>query len=608
MREGTDRSERGAMATEKPDGKIAIIEQLSGLAREDQRLQPASQRNWMASTDEQNREMLETSLAYLSELRLQTLEMLHQEALRPDTLLTEDPFAGRLQADRHVAAFVIRFRSPPKPDPYRLTPTVAMIESFLVDLIFYRDILRSHGGPIFTSVLARVKKVLGLTAADSLAEAGAAKFGIGKVLAVLDAAACIFPLQFEKTSAHITPSMGYAGLDAYADAKDDCHFMTPGFARFIMDKSPSAEQLAHLMETDSLAQYGVSPTDIDHAGFAAELSKLYEGYREQARKEPPAVSPPDLPDECSAENGKSCYLVEGIQGPATFVTDTAEYHLTRRRLDHDLQRRKILLAKILPAATVSLSLLMSVPVMAGLVAEPSFRGWAGVACLVFFEAALGVLLGNGIGVMMNTAATGFFRMARELNQYTVLQGRRNKNFLSALRTLRPELFRRSKVAGLPRLFTLFMDQEGLLLLGRGREPRVAAAIHWLHLSTSSGDVPGHRIDLTIRHEGQEVPLMFRLERAKAAWTTRSFALEKPLAAVLASINGARVLRRMVPGVPGGQGEQEELALAYESAPRAALRLASVVDTRRRLWQQAKVLAGTMTACALGPLGLQLFAR
>lgn len=301
------------MATEKPDGKIAIIEQLSWLAREDHRLRPASRGSWMASTDEQNREMLETSLAFLSELRLQTLEMLRQEALRTDTLLTEDPFAGRLQADRHVAAFLIRFCSPPKPDPYRSAPTVAMIESFLIDLIYYRDILISHGGPKFSSVLERVKKVFGLTAADSLAEAGAAKFGIGKVLAVLDVAACVFPLQFEKTSAHINSRMGYAGLDAYADAKDDCHFMAPRFARFIMDDSPTAEQLANLMKTDGLAQYDVSPTDIDHARFAEELSKLYEGYREQARKEPPAASPPDLPDECSAENGKSCYLVAGIQ-------------------------------------------------------------------------------------------------------------------------------------------------------------------------------------------------------------------------------------------------------------------------------------------------------
>ncbi|WP_247046549.1 hypothetical protein [Arthrobacter rhizosphaerae] len=596
------------MATERPDGKIAIIEQLSWLAREDQRLQPASRGSWMASTDEQNREMLETSLAFLSELRLQTLEMLRQEALRTDSLLTEDPLAGRLQADRHVAAFLIRFCSPRKPAPYRPAPTVAMIESFLIDLIYYRDILASHGGPMFTSVLARVKKVFGLTAADSLAEAGAAKFGIGKVLAVLDVAACIFALQFEKTSAHINSRMGYAGLDAYADAKDDCHFMTPRFARFIMDDSPTAEQLADLMKTDGLAQYDVSPTNIDHARFAAELSKLYEGYREQARNEPPAASPPDLPDECSAENGKSCYLVEGIQAPATFVTDTAEYHLTRRQLDQKLQRRKILLAKIVPAATVTLFLLMSVPVMTGLVAEPSIRGWLGVACLMFFEAALGVLLGNGIGTMMNTAATGFFRTSRELNQYTVLQGRRSRDFLAGLRTLRPELFRHSNVAGLPRLFTLFMDREGLLLLGKGREPRVVAGFHWRHLTGSSGDVPGHSVILTVRQEGQEVPLTFRLERAKAVWTTRSYAFEHPLSAVLASIDGARLLRRMEAGEPGepkNQGNQEELAQDYERTPRPPLRLPSIIETRRLLWQQGKVLAGTVLACALGPLVLQL---
>ncbi|MDQ1594833.1 MAG: hypothetical protein QOH40_1389, partial [Arthrobacter pascens] len=85
----------GAVATELPDEKTAIIEQLSSLAREDQQLRPQRQSSWTATAEAQNTAMLETSLAFLSELRLQTLEMLHREALRPDTLVTGDPFAGR---------------------------------------------------------------------------------------------------------------------------------------------------------------------------------------------------------------------------------------------------------------------------------------------------------------------------------------------------------------------------------------------------------------------------------------------------------------------------------------------------------------------------------
>jgi hypothetical protein len=295
---------------------------------------------------------------------------------------------------------------------------------------------------------------------------------------------------------------------------------------------------------------------------------------------------------------------------------------------------------VCPLAVVALSFWMGAPIVGELLEGPEPDAWMALSALVLAEALGGCLIAMGISSWLDLRANGFFMVARELNMYTVLQGRRNREFLEALRLLRPGVFDHPATASLPRLFTVCFDQEGVLLLGSGKQPVVAAAFHWLHVRQIFAETPargrqskrssGQRVVLVIRHGNTDVRLAFPLERAKVAWTSRSSLQADPVKAALALVSGLRDLSAIEgPGTsrPGMRdmtpeiGERihlllsqdavlegtayESEALEYERRPRPPLAPAASAYVRSRREQIVRGLAVVALLCAAGPAFLEL---
>ncbi len=314
-----------------------------------------------------------------------------------------------------------------------------------------------------------------------------------------------------------------------------------------------------------------------------------------------------------------------------------------------------LLSVIVPLAAITISLWAGRAALEDLFAGPAVSAWVGLITLVLVEGLVGYLIALGLAAVLDLRAAAFFQIARELNRYTVLQGRRDEEFLRALRRLRPDAFVHSKKAGIPRLFTLFVDEDGVLLLGRGRRPKVIAAFHWLHVPEITTAYPdgGRRqgsgstqqeVVFVIRQRGADVPLGFPLERAKVAWTERAFIEADPMKAAVTSLQGHRYVNAMRPADPefttedratggratknratghrGVEEAQERIRLLsrdadlggtdyerdareYESRPRARLRLASASALRSRRIALARALVIMTLVCVAGPIVVPL---
>ena len=297
-----------------------------------------------------------------------------------------------------------------------------------------------------------------------------------------------------------------------------------------------------------------------------------------------------------------------------------------------------------PLALVGVYLWMAWPSLGELLGGPGSTGWTGLFAFVLTAALGGFLIAMGILSWLELQVSGFFLVARELTRYTVLQGRRDKEFLQALRVLRPGLFDRSATAGLPRLFTVCFDEEGALLLGGNTQPFVVAAFHWLHVREILAEPPvrgrkskrghGQRVALLVRKDGKDIELTFPLERAKVAWTTRTFLEADPVKAALALIQGMRTLSSIEgPGI-SRQGirkltpeteermhllvrqhavlegtDYESEALEYERRPRPPLAPAASAFLRFRQRQITRgVVVIALLCAAAGPLLLMLILR
>ncbi|HEX9226933.1 MAG TPA: hypothetical protein VF885_09835, partial [Arthrobacter sp.] len=207
----------------------------------------------------------------------------------------------------------------------------------------------------------------------------------------------------------------------------------------------------------------------------------------------------------------------------------------------------------------------------------------------------------------------------------------------------PRLFSRSATAGLPRLFTVYFDKEGALLVGGTTQPSVVAAFHWLHVRKISAEPPargrqakrgrGQRVVLLVRQDGTDRDLTFPLERAKVAWTSRTFLEADPLKAALALVEGLRNLSSLEgPGI-SQQGmrtttpETEERmhlllrkdavlegtdyeieALEYERRQRPPVAPAASAFLRDRRTQIIRGVVVVALLCAAGPSLLLLMLR
>ena len=185
-----------------------------------------------------------------------------------------EPRAGvKIANEPGVARFLVLVCSQ-TPRPYSSPRSAHAIDASLLDLLMLRDVRLAHGSSMYHRCLDGVKDILGLGSEDSLAEHGVARYGARGIVSLLHISASLADLQFSQTSAHITPRMGYAGLDAYADALDDCHFMTAAFARWILKTDPSPAKVAALAANGRLAEYGISPAELDPEKLRAELAKV----------------------------------------------------------------------------------------------------------------------------------------------------------------------------------------------------------------------------------------------------------------------------------------------------------------------------------------------
>jgi hypothetical protein len=306
------------------------------------------------------------------------------------------------------------------------------------------------------------------------------------------------------------------------------------------------------------------------------------------------------------------FVVSRRPGRPRTAGEAAELHLSRTSWALRVRERRAHFAAVAAVAAVALCWWS-----ARAAAQELSAG------LVLLAGLMGVVAALALAALLDSRARAFFRAAEGLSIYTVLQGRRDARFLGALRALRPDLFAGARCAGLPRLVTVVVEREGVLLLGRGPRPRVVAAFHWVHVPriTAPEDPPGaagrsaHRVAFLVRRDGAGAVLGLPLERAKVAWTQRSYLENKPLEAVLSLLQGLRHGWALPPLGARGGGDQDDVSerlrllrdagevagtryeqevLDWEFGPRAPLELCGASAARRE-----QAVLGAVVVMALG---------
>ncbi|GAA1773498.1 hypothetical protein [Kocuria aegyptia] len=597
--------------------RSTAVERLRGVAR-------ADARDGVEGTLE-----LQRALEFLEKLDLRILREIERELARPDNMIASPALGahGGLTAflgTRYAAAFPASRYHPSTPVP--------QIRARLLDTLVFREIRIAHGGTMFDRSVRGVQGALGLSPRDSLADTGFPEYGAPSVFLLLDVAASFATVQLSRTSAHITASMGYSGMDAYADALDACHFMTTPFAKHLLRSRPDPGKLVAMAARGRLDGFGISPTDIDGDRLLAELSKLRDRLPELSgaystwgptgnagRRQPPDTAGRE--DEI-----RTSFVVSRRPGRPRTAGEAEQNHLSRRSWALLVQEHRTQLATVLAVAAIAVFW------WSARAASLELSGR-----LIALAAVMGAVAGAALVALLDSRAQAFFRAAEGLSMYMVLQGRRDAQFLGPLLTLRPDLFAGARHAGLPRLVTVVVERNGVLFLGRGTCPPVVAAFHWLHVPpiTAPEDPPArlgrrkHRVAFDVRRDGTEVVLGFPLERAKVAWTQRSYLENKPLEAVLALLQGLRHTWALSPlGAPNG-GEDvdtserlrllsgaepvagtrwEQEALDWESGPRPPLELAGAAAARREQLVLGVVAVLMALGCVLVPPLLALLAN
>ncbi|MFF0902469.1 UNVERIFIED_CONTAM: hypothetical protein RF653_01190 [Kocuria sp. CPCC 205316] len=584
--------------------RTTVVERLRGVAR-------ADARDGVEGTQE-----LERALEFLGELDLRTLREIERELARPDSMIASPAMGahGGLTAflgTRYAAAFPASRYHPSTPVP--------QIRARMLDTLVFRDVRIAHGGTMFDRSVRGVQGALGLPPRDSLAETGFPEYGAASVFLLLDVAASFATVQLSKTSAHITASMGYSGMDAYADALDACHFMTAAFAKHLLRSRPDPEKLVAMAARGRLDAFGISPTDVDGDRLLAELSKLRDRLPELSdaysswnpagdavRRQPPATAGRE--DEI-----RTSFVVSRRPGRPRTAGEAEQHHLSRKDWSWWVRGHRAQLATVLAIAAIAIFWWS---------ARASALELSGR--LIVLAGLMGAVAAAALAALLDSRAQAFFRAAEGLSRYTVLQGRRDAQFLDALHALRPDLFAGARHAGLPRLVTVVVERNGVLFLGRGARPPVVAAFHWLHVPRIivPEDPPGtprrraHRVAFVVRKDGSDVVLGLPLEWAKVAWTQRNYLGNKPLEAVLALVQGLRHTWALPPLGARNHGDNEDTserlrllsgadelagtrweqeALDWEFASRPPLELAGAPAVRR----EQVVLAAVVVVMALG---------
>ncbi|MGG7652976.1 hypothetical protein [Kocuria rosea] len=589
--------------------RTAAVERLRGVARADSR------------DGAERAQELEHALEFLGELDLRTLREIERELARPDSMITSPAVGahGGLTAflgTRYTAAFPASRYHPSTPVP--------QIRARLLDTLVFREIRTAHGITMFDRSVRGVQGVLGLSPRDSLAETGFPEYGAEAVFLLLDVAASFATVQLSKTSAHVTASMGHSGMDAYADALDACHFMTAAFAKHLLRSPPDPDKLVTMAARGRLDAFGISPTDLGGDRLRTELSKLRDRLPELSgpysswgpagdavRRQPPDTAGRE-------DDARQSFSVSRRPGRPRTAGEAEQHHLSRKDWSWWVREHRAQLATVLTTAAIAIFW------WSARAAALELSGG-----LIVLAGLMGVVAAAALAALLGSRAQTFFRAAEGHSRYTVLQGRRDAQFLDALRALRPDLFAGARHAGLPRLVTVVVERNGVLFLGRGTRPPVVAAFHWLHVPriTVPEDPPGtprrraHRVAFEVRRDGADVVLSLPLERAKVAWTQHSYLENKPLEAVLSLLQGLRHTWALPPLGARNHGDNEDTserlrllsgadelagtrweqeALDWEFASRPPLDFAGAPAARREQVVLAAVIVFMGLGCVLVP--------
>lgn len=482
---------------------------------------------------------VEHALAFLGELDVRTLREIERELGRDDSLMTY-PTGGSTGS---LATFLgRRFAASIATSRYTITTPVPRIRAELLDTLVFREILRAHGGTMFARTVEAVKKALGLPEHGSLAETGFAQYGSANLFLLVDVASAFAVTQFKRTSVILDGVRGPEGMDLYADALDNCHFTTAAFARFLLKSQPSPEKLCKATARGRLDGFGVSPTDIDLERLTSELEKLRPRlpqlaapYASWGPKGDSGTRVPPLGED-QDDDARLAFKVLNRRKAPRAVGEVHEQRLIRRSPVVRLREHKTLLVAASVVVTVAWYLWLAQATSEA----PSLS--LGLLAALFGFCASVLFYG-----LLDAREESFFLTAQGPTGYTVLQGRRDARFLEALRRIAPGSFAASRRGGLPRLFTVMLDREGVSFLGGGWHQRVPVAFHWVRTedvvepdnSRVDAASSGHRVAFIVRIGEEKVELSFPLERARVIWAQRNFVENKPIKATLAMVGSLR---------------------------------------------------------------------
>lgn len=159
------------MGTAEPTEIGAIVARLREMAADDLRRRRDDRRErrakWPSRDADAEAEAgrkqlaeLEQVFQFLPQVGLRTLRMLEVDISRPDSLADGGAVNYGIPSGPGVAQFLVTHCSPEPPGAGGAPLAATTVQTHLVDLLTFRDILEAHGSSMFGTCLERVKKVL----------------------------------------------------------------------------------------------------------------------------------------------------------------------------------------------------------------------------------------------------------------------------------------------------------------------------------------------------------------------------------------------------------------------------------------------------------------
>jgi hypothetical protein len=549
---------------EEPD-KAVLVSRLSALARASREANPGW--TFTGFTGSPSRlsedERLEQALARLATVSAPALLAVIDEAARPDNVFSGGPAGTTGLFGTNIADYILRasFR---QISPDDLLPVETM-EASLLDPVAFREILLTYRR---VNALESVRSALGLAPSESLAVDAVAAYGFDDVSFVLHVASANEALQWSLAAPALRKITGYAGVGAYSDAAEKIHSMTAPFARFLLKQRPGLDELTGMMERDTFARFGISPSRFPQAAYRLGLSRLSASApgvvtRHESARQGRPVKSRKLPSRVAGwENDSHVFLVPWrdtarIKSEAGALTrrvgaPSHQHIVTRRRARLLLWSERVLpvlIAATLVALVLWIHQWSGTPVMMNwdwILREPK------VAVLMWLiPLASGLVVGLGLASLPTFRERSFDEFAAEVGSLQATGDvRRDRAFVRALRELRPEAFTARRRCPVPSTFTIATETNGIVVYGRGSGPERVAAFHWLNivavtrLAPSNEDIARrgerrYRFAIEVRHGDTTVSLPCVIQRAKVDYAAESSAWERPFPVFVSSLTNGR---------------------------------------------------------------------